>query len=427
MVKICLAGAESYIDLLKEVGIRYVLVSYYYVRDNPKIMKELEDFDYVILDSGAFTFYNKDANASLNERWQFVKDYVKFVNEYSQYFDVFVEFDFGSKDEVAEFRKYILENVSESEKIMPVVHPHFGGYDYYLELADQGFEYIAIPSAVKEGGASKKQFDRKKIEGVAKYLYPFVTHAHKNGIKMHVLALTKFEVLRQIGRYVYSVDSSSWLGGRYGRLHYFRNGRIENYHWKELGARIRTMYGKYPVNIEKLKKGDSNEINRACAYVWKEAQDYYDKVSVGEVQMIDDKISGFSCKNCPFADRCQFYNLNADRCILEEMYSKRFTAIEDDVEMLRLIIEERLRRYVRGRIFEDMEGGLLDKHVSHLEESTVNLIEKYLKLKYPERYGIVKIREQVVNEQNEAKSWEEKLKKIEKFFSLTDEEEEVTE
>lgn len=416
MVKICLAGAEAYIDLLREAQIKYVLVSYYYVRSHQKIMPKLEDFDYVILDSGAFTFYNKDSGASLESRWKFVEDYVDFVNKYSKYVDVFVEFDFGSKSEVEEFRKYILDNVKEPEKLMPVVHPHFGGYDYYLELADQGFEYIAIPSAVKEGGASKKQFDRKKVEGVARYLYPFVTHAYSNDIKMHVLALTKFEVLRQIGRYIYSVDSSSWLGGRYGRIYQFRNGRLEQYHWKELGARIRTMAGKYPVDIEKLKAGDSNEINRLSAFVWKEVQDYYDKLG-GGVKMTDMKISGFSCKVCPFADRCQFYNPELDYCPLEEVYMKKLLPDDNiDIDILSGIIEERLRRYVRGRIFEDMEGGLLDKHVTHLEESTAALLEKYLKLKYPERYGVVKIREKVINEEKEAYEWDERLKKIEEIF-----------
>jgi len=413
MVKICLAGAEAYIDMLKEAGIKYVLVSYYYVRKNPKIMRKLEDFEYVILDSGAFTFYNKDSNASLESRWKFVYDYVDFLNKYSKYVDVFVEFDFGKKEEVVQFRKYILDNVDKSEKLMPVVHPHFGGYDYFLELIDEGYEYIAMPSAVKEGSASKKKFDRKKVEGVAKYLYPFAKHAYENDIKLHILALTKFEVLNQIGKYLYSVDSSSWLEGRYGNIVMFKKGKLEKMHWKEAGARLRVLAKKYPVDIEKLRSGDSTEINRLSAYVWKEVQEYYDR---GGGMSNDVKASGFGCKVCSFADRCQFYNQNYEYCPLEEMYLSKVLPKNIDEELLGKIIEERLRRYVRGRIFEDLEGGLLDKHVTHLEESLASLIERYLKLKYPERYGVVRVREKVVNEENEAYQWEEKLARIEQIF-----------
>lgn len=139
--------------------------------------------------------------------------------------------------------------------------------------------------------------------------------------------------------------------------------------------------------------------------------------------MSDVKIGGFGCKVCPFMDRCSFYNPDSEYCRLEDMYLKKLLPTgQIDIELLRFLIEERLRRYVRGRIFEDLKGGLLDKHVTHLEESTTQLLEKYMKLKYPEKYGVVRVREKISTEEELGRELDEKLKKLEKIFLEAEEE-----
>ena len=405
MVKICLAGIESYIDLVKEVGVRYVLTSYYYCREKLD-PKELEDFEFVILDSGAFTFYSKKKDASLEERWDYVKRYAEWVNKYSNYFDVIIEFDFGKREEVEKFREYLKSNIEESEKIMPVVQKHFGGIEYFRQLVNEGWEYIAVPSDVREGIASKKEFSRRRIEGVMEFMYPFVKEAKKSGIKLHGLALTKWEILRRFKRDLFSVDSSSWLGGRYGEIQYVDGWKVSKIHWKEASlALVKRLADKYGLDLEKLRNGDSNELDRLGAYVWAEMQNIYDEGGKLESEV---RVEGFCCAVCPVAEKCKYFDENATSCKLLEREAE-LLRITNELDVVGYVLKQRLKRYMRARIIEELEGGLLDKHVTQLEDGIVKMLETYMRLKYPERYG-----ERITFETSPS-DYEQILKRLEEY------------
>lgn len=94
----------------------------------------------------------------------------------------------------------------------------------------------------------------------------------------------------------------------------------------------------------------------------------------------------FGCYNCILSESCPAYKPNSYKCILLENKLKEYNLDNLIDGVLKIIIREKLYRYLRGRIFEDIDGGELNKLTTDIEDSLVRTIELYMKLKYPERF-----------------------------------------
>ena len=191
--------------ILKEkpnIKMKYNLVSYYYIKGNPKTFKKIKDHtELLLVDSGAHSFQK-----GKKVDWiEYTKEYAEFIKKNDcdkilGYFEMDVDNIIGY-DKVLELRK-ILEKVSN--KIIPVWHKNRGIEEYRKMCRDYAGKVIAITGFKNE--------DIKDDQ----YLM-FLKYAKKYNCKVHCLGMTRKKVLDRVP-FDY-VDSSSWKQDAiYGRI-----------------------------------------------------------------------------------------------------------------------------------------------------------------------------------------------------------------
>lgn len=218
---------------------KYVLESFYTFQNwQVPLIKKSEMF---MLDSGAFTFFNKGKGVDWNE---YLDRYIAFINQNNvQYFfeldiDVLVGYD-----KVLEFRRRLERETGK--RCIPVWHKSRGKNEY-LKMCDE-YDYVAI------GGIVSKEITKAEY----KFLPWFIDEAHKRGCKIHGLGFTSMTDLPKC--HFDSVDSTSWKsGGRFGQLHRFD------------GCTIKTITQKSKRAI--YRKMDENNFNE-----WLKFQHYADR------------------------------------------------------------------------------------------------------------------------------------------------------
>lgn len=205
-------GQHMFIDyILKErpdIKMKYNLVSFYYIRNNPKAFQKIKDHSELLLvDSGAHSFQK-----GTKVDWvEYTKEYARFIKENDSkkilgYFEMDVDNIIGY-DKVLELRK-ILEEVSD--KIIPVWHKNRGIEDYKKMCQDYQGKIVAITG-----------FKNEDIKD-EQYLM-FLKYAKKYNCKVHCLGMTRRKVLDKVP-FDY-VDSSSWVQQSiYGRIG--RKGKV---------------------------------------------------------------------------------------------------------------------------------------------------------------------------------------------------------
>lgn len=160
----------------------------------------------LFLDSGAFSFQNaagciagrsnKDTSElNTSALLKYMLDYMEFMKEYKDYFDIMVEVDV---DYIIGFEKtrYMLERMrSEGLDIRPVWH---------------------IPRGTEQWEADCKRFDYHGIEGQTRhkddpssFYNQMIGIAHSHKSRIHGFAMTSEKLLYQIP--FDSVDSASWM------------------------------------------------------------------------------------------------------------------------------------------------------------------------------------------------------------------------
>lgn len=200
-MRICPATLETSDYLLKDMKedeLPYGLVSYYYLGSNKQ-----KTFDEIIskikgtllIDSGAHSFQH----GKKVDLVEFTKGYAEFIKRNTNnpkvegFFEMDVDVVIGY-EKVLELRK-ILEEVSD--KIIPVWHTNRGIKDYEEMCKKYSGRRIALGGFV--GDIVDGQFNL------------FINTAHKYGCKVHILGLTRFDLIKDLnlGKDD-SVDSSSW-------------------------------------------------------------------------------------------------------------------------------------------------------------------------------------------------------------------------
>lgn len=201
-MKLFIAGTAGDSKLILQQTPKYVLESFYYIKDwQIELVKKCDMF---LLDSGAFTFMS---NSKKKVNWeQYINDYIDFINK----FDIkyFFELDIDSVigyEKVKQIRKYIEEKTQK--RCIPVWH-RSRGLEEWIKLT-QEYDYVAI------GGFAIKDITKKEYIYIPKLLQI----ARQNKCKVHGLGFTG----KHIETYgFYSVDSTSWLQARrFGELSRF--------------------------------------------------------------------------------------------------------------------------------------------------------------------------------------------------------------
>lgn len=244
-MKVCLANPASRKYLKDDIqNGKYYLESLVSMRD--WFIPLIKDFEFFLLDSGAFTFMThghkgeKHINAHIGR-------YIDFINKYDikHFFEMDIDALVGF-DKVLEYRERI-ENET-GKKVIPVWHKSRGKQEF-INMCKQ-YDYVAI------GGIVTGEIKRDEY----KYFPWFIDTAHKYGCKIHGLGYTSFA-----GLYEYhfdSVDSTTWCQrAKFRQIDRFNGRRIESYE----------MSGDEKMSVELRHK-----INRNNLLEWIAFQEYAD-------------------------------------------------------------------------------------------------------------------------------------------------------
>ncbi len=206
-MKLFLAGLQRYTQFVEEFKPKYILESFAYIKQT-EIEKLTNSADF-LLDSGAFTFLSK-GNSTIN--WtEYVRSYGEFINrnKLPKFFELDIYKIIGIK--ATEDLREKLEEITGRQSI-PVWHRHLG-LDYLHRLSEE-YGYIGF------GGFAIKDISPREYKFIPKLL----DICKKNDCLVHGLGFTNQEGLK-ICKF-YSVDSTSWNGGRFGTIFQYKNGRV---------------------------------------------------------------------------------------------------------------------------------------------------------------------------------------------------------
>ena len=199
-MRVCLATLETSDYLLQKIKsneLNFGLVSYCYLRNQQQLEEILSKINIsLLIDSGAHSFQHGKKVDFLD----YTKKYAEFIkrNTDNPKIEGFFEMDIDNVvgyEKVLEYRK-ILEEVSD--KIIPVWHNNRGVEDFVDMCKKYTGKKIAITG-----------FANNDIKDSQYNL--FINTAHKYGCKIHILGLTRYELIKDLnlGKDD-SVDSSSW-------------------------------------------------------------------------------------------------------------------------------------------------------------------------------------------------------------------------
>jgi len=188
----------------------YVLESYYYIQESiPFYRDHREHFKDFMLDSGAFTFMNKQKKEAPN--WtRYIDRYSEAIKELqcSQFLELDLDSIMPLKD-VEKLRRR-LETRTQFPCI-PVWHKS-RGLDYWKGMV-KDYELVAI------GGIVTKEIKKEEFPIFVK----LIQIAKENDCRVHGLGFTRLELLPKIK--FDSVDSTAWLAGNMGGFLYHFDGR----------------------------------------------------------------------------------------------------------------------------------------------------------------------------------------------------------
>lgn len=401
-IKLLFAGAESqaFRDGLYRIGVRNILVSYYYFqtwlrkRTVEEIADDLGRFDFVFLDSGGFTFIEMlKAGKSVGNVREYADKFYEEIERYGHLFNGIAEVDLKSElgYEYMEPKKEAA--LDKGLAIVPVIQPHDTLETYEQMGWFDNYPYIAMGSALfnqKYTGYRTKMFEMGR----------------RHGTVFHGLAGTGTRVIQR--SQFYSVDSTSWLGGgRFGTTMIFQNGRLRHYEkeQKDVRKRYKQRFEENGLIWEDIEQDKATEVNVMNALAWKQWADYI-KYSVTRCywlspeereQALELRAKAFNSEglidragsmrraehrrlnvvnDLGFDDR-HHETMHCDTCHMQGRCPRykpeqpcgydiniRIETKADMQRALQMIMEIQHGRVMTGVLFEKLEGGVLDKNLS---------------------------------------------------------------
>lgn len=418
---ILFAGAESTVmqDALYDMGIRNILVSYHYLKKQPKdkIRERLSKFDFVMLDSGAFTFIQRMNNGEVvppEEIRQFTHGYLDFCEQMSDCFNWVVEMDVADRVSEEFYFAQQQEFLERGIRVLPVIHGK--PLEWYREHGwFEKFDAMAIAGRLTGG-----------VRGT---LIPYLNECRKHNIIVHGLAATDTSSVERMP--YFSCDSTTWLsGGKFGSTYIFKNGTLvtyDNTHKVSIREQYKDRFIKAGLDWDKIKADSSSEVNKMNAYSWfqwyewikydtrqsywlddmeiakakelfaesrnyklpvspvKEATDvvrsdryvHDSLIQIGNedrVAFVDPRAVHVSqCNNCSLAYRCEYFEADA-KCVYKINHA--VTSAQDVMPLLGAAFTMQFDRLNQERLNEKYDGNRSSKELNEGLKLFFNMAEK---------------------------------------------------
>lgn len=412
--KILFAGAESqtFRDGLYRVGVRHILISYFYMQNwlRKRSLQEISDdlgrFDFVFLDSGGFTFLEGERTG---KKMKYdIKTYTdKFYEEIKRYGHLFAgiaEVDLPQKlgwDYLEQQRR---ECKDAGLQMLPIIQGE--PLEKYEDLGwFEQYPYI---------GMGSKLF-APKYTGYRTRMFAM---ARKHGCVIHGLAGTGVKKIQR--SQFYSVDSTSWLGGgRFGTTMIFQNGRLRHYDMtkKDVRKRYKRRFEENGLIWSEIEADTAIEINLMNSLAWKQWSDYikysgskcywltdeeketakaakakmfntegiidrgtsirraeHRRLNIATDFDFDDRAhETLHCDSCQFESRCPRYKPK-NPCGYD--INIRMTSKQDIARAQQMMLEIQHGRVMTGVLFEKLEGGVLDRNLSQEVSTYMSMLQQ---------------------------------------------------
>jgi len=281
-MRVYLAGAEIWGDLLLDVGVKHQLLSFYYLRtrvyrnndvsqmlDRMRAAKEEKGYKF-FLDSGAFTYRN-NRNLSKIPPQAYFEQYKQFLMDFGDIFDVIAEFDVDGGtikgvgeiglEQVDSWTNELLAIPWLAKKVIPVYSMDRGDAWYQAWLGDVSSPYVGISSSVANPGG-------------------LIGRAHRWGKWIHGFGITSFKTLLKYLHFD-SVDSSSWLqANKYGKTSVFVGNKFHTFDFKRKKERMRykkTFYERWGLDFSRIWQDDVEETRLGSIIAWREYAEHLER------------------------------------------------------------------------------------------------------------------------------------------------------
>lgn len=278
-MRVYLAGAESAgrPEILISQKVKFVLLSYYYMRDKgdkgQEILLQYKKAGCItLIDSGAHTFFSElgmGHGVAVEKTTKTQETYDEYFEKYFNWLlarraegtvDHFVELDIQEiigQERVRAWRKRMRDNNLDP---IVVLHPKAStNVDKEWDELTSEFSYCGIEGSLPTG----------------RYI-SWLTVSEKKKVRVHGFAMTKVDEMRRCK--FYSVDSTSWISGsRFGGSYFWRgSGNFDNFGPDEKKGRIRykAILEKAGIDYAKIEADDNTEIDRMNCFAWKQFQDW---------------------------------------------------------------------------------------------------------------------------------------------------------
>jgi hypothetical protein len=270
------------------MGVKNILFSYYYFRSQLnarsgdaslllRTMREAKGKGFrFMLDSGAFTYHMKGEKmgSRLPSPKKYVEEYLTFVKEHGDLFDVIVEFDVDGSiadpdrpgqmittAQVDDWSNTFLSVPGVAERYMPVFHAHRGKNWLDAWLAETVSPYVGVASSLNDG-----------VAGI-------IARCHQWGKFVHGFAQTGVHTTLKYAPFD-SVDSTTWLrADKYGGTCIYMNGKwivLDHLH-KADRARYRRWYENWGLDFSLIAKDDLQENRLATIVAWRELANSFER------------------------------------------------------------------------------------------------------------------------------------------------------
>lgn len=412
--KLCFAGAEDrkIRDGLYRIGVRHMLLSFFYFkkfmrkRSREEIAEDIGRFDYIMLDSGGFTFMQ--AQAEGRETGMDIREYADlYHSELERVGDLFTccaELDVHESFTQQEMEDTKDRLVAKGVPMLPVIQGQ-----PLEELIDMGwfdrYPKLAVGSAMLCGAK------------VAPELRNYFRHTKKTGTLLHGFGITTVDAIRKLP--FYSVDSTTWQGGtRYGNTMIFQNGRLRyyDYHKKSVRKRYRQRFEDSGLIWADIEKEKPLEVDLMNGLGWKQWSDYIKynvhnaywltaeekdesltlkskifnteglinrsaslaRAEARRLAQIDDADQDdraheiLHCDTCAMNGKCPRFK-EGEPCAYD--INIRLQSNTDLQHALQTMLEVEYGRVMTGALFEKLEGGVLDMNVSNEMKNFLMLVD----------------------------------------------------
>lgn len=414
-VKVCLAAAEpkKLRDGLYRIGVRRILVSYYYLRGWLKkhSVQEIADdfgrFDFVLLDSGGFTLLQEiqEKGSTKVSVKDYADEYYEQLKRFGKVFAACIEVDVYKELTLEYADKKRKEMLAAGVPIIPVVQGL--PMEYYEKLGwFSDHHYIALGSKFIESDA------------YTGYNNELMKKCAQEGVLVHGLAATHATTIA--GSKFYSVDSTTWLNGsKFGATHLFENGRIRHIDkdHKYMRKTYRKRFERCGLDWDSIESEKGLEVDLMNGLAWAQMGDYLmyntqnaywltpeekdaaltlktkafnseglinrtasiERASVRRLSQLTD--SGYDdrahevlyCDTCHIEGKCPRFK-PGEPCGFD--VNVRISNAQDLHQAFQTVMEIQYGRAMTGALFEKAKGGEIDPRVSQELVRFVDLSEK---------------------------------------------------